>query len=478
MSTTLQAAPTALVRLGHARADITPPVGIYHPMWGAARHHRATGIHRPLVADIVVFAAADGSAAWAKAQLDMVGLGTDDNRSVRQAIATGAGLPAERVVVAYSHTHSGGLFSRDRETMPGGELIAPYLDAVRAKMQAAAALASAQMGDATLSYGLGRCDLAANRDYWDAEHGLYACGFNPDVHADDTVLVVRASAPDGRRLLTLVNYACHPTTLAWENTLVSPDYVGAMRETVEQVTGAPAVFTLGACGDLGPRHGFTGDLGVADRNGRRLGHAALAALEALDPPGHDFAYAGPVISGATLGAWLPTPQSETRHEAARRFDGGQYSVDLPQKPRPNESTLRQELEEWLARQREADSTGDPIAARDYGARAERARRWLNRLSSLPAGDHFPYTFTVKRMGDGFWVGVSGEPYNLLQTELRRRFPDHPVVITVLAGESSVAYLLPADRYGKGLYQEEPSILAPGCLETLIDAITTRMAELL
>jgi hypothetical protein len=136
------------------------------------------------------------------------------------------------------------------------------------------------------------------------------------------------------------------------------------------------------------------------------------------------------------------------------------------------------MEDWLARQREADTAGDASAARDHGAHAERARRWLNRLSALPAGDYYPYSFTVQRMGDGFWIGVGGEPYNLLQTELRRRFPDHPVVVTVLAGELSIAYLLPAGRYGKGLYQEEPSILAPGCLETLIDAIAARMTDLL
>ena len=74
---------------------------------------------------------------------------------------------------------------------------------------------------------------------------------------------------------TLVNYACHPTTLAWENTLISPDYVGAMREVVEQHTGAPCLFLQGASGDLGPREGFVGDTAVADRNGRQLGFAAL-----------------------------------------------------------------------------------------------------------------------------------------------------------------------------------------------------------
>lgn len=40
----------------------------------------------------------------------------------------------------------------------------------------------------------------------------------------------------------------------------------------------------------------------------------------------------------------------------------------------------------------------------------------------------------------------------------------------------VAYLLPEDRYGKGLYQEEPSLLARGCLERLLAAIAERIKD--
>src|SRR6185437_3271378 len=108
----------------------------------------------------------------------------------------------------------------------------------------------------------------------------------------------RMTDASGRPLATLVNYACHPTTLAWENTLLSPDYVGAMRETVERDLGVPAVFAQGASGDLGPRHGFVGDTAIADQNGRQLGYAALSALALLGPPATDFRYRGPVISGA------------------------------------------------------------------------------------------------------------------------------------------------------------------------------------
>ena len=47
--------PQSRCRQGVAKCDITPPVGIYHRMWGAATHERAAGVHRPLTATVVVF---------------------------------------------------------------------------------------------------------------------------------------------------------------------------------------------------------------------------------------------------------------------------------------------------------------------------------------------------------------------------------------------------------------------------------------
>jgi hypothetical protein len=481
VSTTHQLTPTSHLRLGHGRVEITPPVGIYHRMWGAARHDRASGVHRPLIADLLAFAplheAEDNSAGWIQAQFDMVGLGGGDHQAMIDAIVEGSGLAANQVVLSYSHSHSAGFFSRDRAELPGGELIGPHLEEVKEKVRAAARLAVHSLSEVILTYGFGRCGLVANRDYWDSERSAYACGFNPDAPADDTVVVARATSPQGRLLATLVNYACHPTTLAWDNTLISPDYIGAMRATVEQATGAPCIFSLGACGDLGPRQGYLGDPQVADCNGRQLGYAALAALERLDPPGQDFSYLGPVVSGATLGAWGHTPQNEQRASEVRTFAGGAFSVDLAQRERPDAAQLALDLAGWLERQQAADSQGDTVAARDYGAHAERARRWLRRLGDLPSGPTYPFGFTVRRVGDAFWVSTGGEPYNALQTRLRESFPNHPVVVSVLAGELSVAYLLPADRYGRGLYQEEPSILAKGCLETLGDAIIAEMESL-
>jgi hypothetical protein len=331
--------------------------------------------------------------------------------------------------------------------------------------------------DATITYALGTCTMAANRDYWDTAYDGHTCGYNPDSPADDVVTAARVVDDSGRAVATIVHYACHPTTLAWENTLISPDYVGALREEVEGATGAPCIFLQGACGDLGPREGFTGDPRVADRNGRQVAFAALSALMSAGPPGTDFEYRGPVVSGATLGTWAHVPQEGQRLAQASDFAGGSYTADLPLKPIPTREALQGELDRWRSREQEAAAGGDEAAARDLGARAERAQRWLGRLDELPEGDSCPLGFTVHRMGDAVWVACGGEPYSAIQVELRRRFPDNVILCSPLAGDMQVAYLLPADRYGKGLYQEEPSSLAPGCLETLTDAIACRIEAL-
>ena len=55
--------PQAKLTAGAAKIDITPPVGMYHRMWGAAIHDRSTGVHRPLVATALWLAPAGASAS-------------------------------------------------------------------------------------------------------------------------------------------------------------------------------------------------------------------------------------------------------------------------------------------------------------------------------------------------------------------------------------------------------------------------------
>jgi hypothetical protein len=482
MSTTQINNPTSRLRFGLGRSEITPPIGIYHRLWGAARHDRATGVHRPSTCEVLAFGAlydAPGTPPrHVRAVLDLPGLVQAQHESLVSTLATATGAAPEQIAISFSHTHASGWFTPNRIPLPGGELIPGYLDDLNMRVREAGEEAAAHMQEVSISYATGRSNMAGNRDYWDAERSLYACGFNPDVPADETVMVARVSDSAGKIVATVVNYGCHPTTLAWDNSLISPDYVGALRETVEQATDAICVFVLGACGDLGPREGFVGDTAVADRNGRQVAYAALSALESMDPPLTDFVYTGPVVSGATLGTWAPQPQSSERLAATTHIAGGRHQVELPVRERPDRAQLERELADWEAKSTAANAQGDAAAAGDARAYAERARRWIARLDDLPDGKSFALQFSVHRLGDALWITCGGEPYSLLQVELRRRFPGWPMLISPVSGDLQVAYLLPKDRYGVGLYQEEPSILGAGCLEGLIDAIDECVQELI
>lgn len=470
--------PQSLCSFGVARGDVTPPVGIYHRMWGAAAHEQSTGVHRPLTATAAFIAppGRDGAGVVVVA-VDHCLLWDREAQNVLDVVAAQSGIAREQLLVAFSHTHAAGLMDTGRADRPGGELIVPYLAELAERLTKLVAAAKAQAEPATLTYGTGRCNLAGHRDTLDETDNRYVCGFNPDGLADETVVVVRATGADGRTLATMVNYACHPTTLAWQNTLISPDYPGALREVVEQATGVPCLFLQGASGELGPREGFVGDLAVADRNGRQLGYAALSALEGMPPPRTRFEYAGPVESGAVIGTWRHAPLDAEGLRGLETWDLKRWTVALPYRPDlPTAEFTRQERTRWEREEQAALDRDDRARAAECRAFVERMNRQLVRVESLPPGSAYPFEVVLWRTGSAVWLAVGAEHYQHLQVELRRRVPRAAIVVMTLVNGWQPGYLPTASAYGRGIYQAEIAVLAAGALETLTDDIAARIAE--
>tara|TARA_Y100000758_G_C15944387_1_gene383559 strand:- start:505 stop:825 length:321 start_codon:yes stop_codon:yes gene_type:complete len=99
---------------------------------------------------------------------------------------------------------------------------------------------------------------------------------------------------------------------------------------------------------------------------------------------------------------------------------------------------------------------------------------LRKVQAIPAGTTtVDVTVWVWRMGECVLVMLGGEPYQQLQRNLRRRFPQTRLLLIELCNQSQ-SYMLPRERYGIGLYQEEVATLAPGCLEALEEAICERL----
>src|SRR5438067_9323274 len=96
-------APQGICRFGIARCDITPPVGIYHRMWGAATHDRATGVHKPLLATgMWVGPVGDGGEPQLLIALDHCILDRAEIDRIREKAGAAAGLDPEQVLVALS----------------------------------------------------------------------------------------------------------------------------------------------------------------------------------------------------------------------------------------------------------------------------------------------------------------------------------------------------------------------------------------
>jgi len=443
---------------GVARRDVTPPHGIYFRNWGAATRDVATGVHRPFYA--VALTIRDGHGAD---PIVLVGVdggwwqSSDDEWFVRRGVIEGLGLDPARVMINLSHTHAGPSLVRDNDDRPGGHEIAPYLETLRNEIVRAAQEALDGEEEGELRWAVGRSDLATNRLRPDPEGNRFVTGYNPGTTADDTVLVGRVTGSGGRALGTIVNYACHPTTLAWENELLSPDYIGATRETVQDATdGVPCLFLLGACGELAPAHQYVGDVAVADGHGRRLGLAALAALAAMPAPGHDLVFDRIVESGAPLAVWLPKPTDR----ASRGVDAVHLELPLPiKRDYPPLSDIEAQL-----------------AAATEGFQIERLHRKARLRRSLGDTDTYAFSTWVWRVGEVVFVGWPGEAFSSIQKTLRATFPDLTIVVMNVVN-GTIGYLPPAELYDEDMYEVWQTPLDRGCLETLTSACTDAIEQL-
>lgn len=438
-------------RIGISRADITPPVGIYARNWGAAKHDVADSIHRPLTLTALALSQ-DGSGVpliFIDADLGWWKTPQTFNQFQRQLLDQ-LQLDSAGLIFALTHTHSGPPLMQIDPSLPGSDLLQGWMETLVPSTVKAVHQAREAMFEGTLDWHAGRCGLATARDLPDPDPqtSRVLCGFNPQGRSDDTLLLGRITDTAGKIRATIVNYACHPTTLAAENTAISPDYIGAMRETIENVTGSPALFMLGACGDLAPRFQYVGDTSVADQHGKQLGYAALATLHGMEPAGTRLSYQGVLESGAPLAIW--------KHQ--RR--------ELPNQLRAIRRTVTLRLKDWPS----ADDLERQRLECTDRAMEERLRRRRDIRRGLGDGSTFQLPIHAWRIGDAVLVGSCCEPYSQLQQELRRRFSDHTLICMNLIN-GSIGYLPPATLYDTDVYPVWQTPFERGSLEMMIEAMT-------
>jgi hypothetical protein len=435
--------------IGMSRFDITPPPGIYSRMWGAARNDTASGIHRPLAGTALTFSSVGGSNLLVLVSLDLGWWRTaEEEWFVRGHVLKELRLGSDQLLIALSHTHSGPSMSLTHAGRPGGAFIEPYLKKLRSSIVSAVETARNSAGLASLAWATGTCKLAGNRIYSSHVSRRPVVGYNPSVAADDNLLVGRITTHSGKTAATIVNYACHPTTLGPANRLISPDYVGAMRELVEDCTdGAPCLFMQGASGELAPMQQYTDDTSIADQNGRVLGHAAMSTLDSMLPHNADYCFSDVIESGATLGVWRYASAKTSEH-----LEATQISVDLPIKATgPLALPLKSKVD------------FEAIVVHERLERSHQLRQLvLNQNAlSMPVWSW--------RLGDSLLVGAPAECFSDFQIKLRARHQDKSVAIVTNAN-GYFGYIPSLSYYRDESYEVQVSLFAAGCLEKLTEAV--------
>lgn len=442
-------------RIGVARAEMTPPAGIYSRAWGSSSHDVAEGVHQPLLATCLVFADEAQSMELVLLAIDIMVLWDQEANRIRAAILERTGLMPSQLLVHPSHTHGMPLLLRKDGDRAGGHIIGPYLDSLPELFCKLIEEARVVSRAATLGWNYGLCGLAFNRDAVDPASGRDVCGLNPEAPADDTVLVGRVTDDSGAVMATLVNYACHPVSLGGGNKLLSPDYIGPMRRVIEQNLGGICVFFQGAAGDTNPRRSYESAVDAAEQNGQELGFAALAALTAMYPPGHELAYRGIEESGTALGIWA----IEKKPAVSTRLDARTVSSRLTLKDMPTRAEIQAK-----------------IAAKPNRYELERLERAMARRDLVGDGEHGELPLTVWQLGDAFIVATPAEPYTDFQMSLRAAYP-HTAIAVLMATDGARNYLPTPQTYQRHVYQVRVALYDIGALETMRDLAAATIDEM-
>jgi hypothetical protein len=379
--------------------DVTPPPG--HRLDGyAARTGPATGTADPLHATIIWLSTADDPGVlWLT--LDAIAVGAELTAELSVAAGQAAGIPAERVVVSASHTHSGpsGWTGQIHPVIPAereAELYEPLVAAVaNAVLTRRAVVASWRSVEVT---GVG-----TNRHRQDGPH-------------DNTAGVLALHSPAGALEAVLLDFACHPTTYGPENLLWSADWPGAARAAL-----GPAVvgYLQGAAGDVSPRFTRQGR-GAAEIT--RLGELlATRVKETLAEPGLALPSAAPSIRRTTVR--LPVRSLPPAADAAAIVS----------------------MAESAARAGVDDPSGRIAQTRLDGARGQA----LMAAVDLPAELELPVS--VVTMGDVCWINLPVELFALHGATLQEK-SSHPITRVVGYTDGYFGYVVDPAAVEAGVYE--------------------------
>ena len=465
---------TTHFRAGVARCDITPPIGIAHGNWTAQAHQRAEGIDLPLTC--TALAATDGQETILLVEWELLYSPVGPFLAeARRRITELTGVPADHIRLSAAHNHAGpSLVPPWFEA--GAEMVAPYLASLTDRLAGTCLSAWRGMRPARIAAGWGQSTVNCNRRRpWQPGHPLMSP--NPDGFSDHSVGVVRIDDETGQPIAILVNFAAHPTILAWDNRLISPDYPGTLRRVVESLTGATCLFLQGAAGDQDTVVDYANQVEAARWVGRQVGLEAVRVAEAIQTRPGARRVVRQIESSWTIGVSEFVPD-ESSNAALARVRSRMRQVDLPrwQQPPPTAAELDavQTLKTRLADLHRQAAPLETVR----GANLELRRALLSLETSRRRSEPGPIPVEIQaiQLGPVALLSLPVEPFAEIGAAIKAgsSFAD-----TLVSGYSNgmAGYLPVASAYPEGGYEIWVTPFAPEAAALATTASLELLAQL-
>lgn len=457
---------------GVAKVNVEPPIGIPHQNWGSATHIVAKSIDTAgmFVRALVL---SDGRQKFALVDLDAGGATGFDQAIQRASSLTG--IPVDHIRLGVSHTHAGASLSRGKGPVGADlsryeEMMKTHRAVVADKVAGVIVAANAALRPVHANGMVGTGSININRRF--RGNGTVdrppAVGLNFDEFVDRSMPVIRIDDAEGNPYAVLVNFQTHGTVLAYENQVVSPDWIGSMRNTVESsLPGATCLYFQGAAGNQGPIDGYSGDLELAHRLGVILGHEAAAVALRISTVRREPKFEGYVESTA-LQARQPY-RVLGPHDATLKYTS--TILDLPRRTYAREDIDRMTRLTADAEKKMAAVKQSGANEWDTAQAAARHRRWANLLERYqqPANTTpVKLEVAVLRIGEIAMVLTNGELFAEIGDAVKKASPFKVTLFCGYGNRTGGGYMPTRPEYAHGSYEVDGTPYGPGSAEKVVE----------
>lgn len=415
------------MRIGFAKQDITPPLGL--ALGGYAGYRPCSGIHDMLWCKALVLE--QEGLRYALVVLDLMCADESLQERIGQAVSD-LEISGERLIVAAIHSHAApagairgeGALARINEAIVPDD---PAFDSYMEQVVQAAAKACRLAAQSTEPFAVRAAREPMPPIGSERHTGEPARG-------DLTVLQMRTES--GKNLI-LYNLPCHPTVLSAGNLQVSADFAGGIEALLD---ADMAVFVNGAAGDISTR--FTRrESSFAEC--RRMGEMVADRIRAL--------------------------LADKDYVQPQPLKGLRRTVRLQPRQIMSVEAAQKQLEETTARWQQAVKAGqDAGAVRILKSYVEGAGVNLDFARTMDGIECFRVPIAAFSFAGIRFVTVPGEFYSTL-------LPENTAAICYAGGY--YRYIADRNAYDSGHYEAMAAIVARGGGECLQETIRQMLEEI-